>query len=36
LITFLYPSSYPHQQHSERFTANAIRYIEAGLKYGMK
>jgi uroporphyrinogen decarboxylase-like protein len=34
--TFLCPSSCPHQQHTERFTANAIRYIEAGLKYGAK
>jgi hypothetical protein len=32
--TFLYPSAGPHQQHTARFTANAIRYIEAGLKYG--
>lgn len=32
--TVLYPSSAPHQQHTERFTANAVRYIEAGLRYG--
>jgi len=30
----LYPSSTPHTQHSERLLANAVRYIEAGLKYG--
>lgn len=34
--TVLCPSSTPHQQHSERFTANAIRYVEAGLKYGAR
>jgi len=34
--TFLYPSAGPHQQHSARFTANAIRYIEAGVKYGAR
>jgi len=34
--TVLYPSATPHQQHTERFTANAIRYIEAGLKYGAR
>jgi len=34
--TVLYPSSTPHQQHTDRFTANAIRYIEAGLKYGAR
>ena len=34
--TVLYPSATPHQQHSEQFTANAIRYIEAGLKYGAR
>jgi hypothetical protein len=32
--TFLYTSAGPHQQHTARFTANAIRYIEAGMKYG--
>ena len=32
--TVLYPSSTPHERHTDRFTANAIRYIEAGLKYG--
>ncbi|MBL7223008.1 MAG: hypothetical protein ISS72_04070 [Candidatus Brocadiae bacterium] len=32
--TVLYPSSAPHQQHTERFTANAVRYIEAGRRYG--
>jgi len=30
----LFPSSTPHERHTEVFTANAIRYIEAGLKYG--
>ena len=30
----LFPSAVPHQQHTPRFTANAIRYIKAGLKYG--
>lgn len=30
----LYPSAGPHQQHTRRFTTNAVRYIEAGLKYG--
>ena len=34
--TVLYPSATPHEQHSERFTANAIRYIEAGLRYGAR
>jgi len=34
--TFLCPSSAPHEAHTERFTANAIRYIEAGLKYGTR
>lgn len=32
----LYPSATPHQRHSARFTANAIRYIQAGLKYGAR
>ena len=32
--TVLYPSAPPHQRHTDLFTANAIRYIEAGLKYG--
>jgi len=32
----LYPSAGPHEQHSARFTANAIRYIEAGLRYGAR
>jgi len=32
--TVLFPSSTPHERHSDRFTANAVRYIEAGLKYG--
>ncbi len=31
---FLYPSAPPHQQHTPRFTGNAIRYIETALKYG--
>lgn len=30
----LFPSATPHERHTPRFTANAIRYIEAGLKYG--
>lgn len=30
----LCPSAGPHERPSDRFTANAIRYIEAGLKYG--
>jgi len=30
----LSPSASPHERHTPRFTANAIRYIEAGLKYG--
>jgi len=30
----LLPSAAPHERHTPRFTANAIRYIEAGLKYG--
>ncbi len=34
--TVLYPSATPHEQHSGRFTANAIRYIEAGLRYGAR
>ena len=34
--TVLCPSATPHEQHSQRFTANAIRYIEAGLKYGTR
>jgi len=28
------PSAAPHQRHTPKFTANAIRYLEAGLKYG--
>ena len=32
--TFLCPSAGPHERHTDRFTANAIRYLEAGLKYG--
>ncbi|KPK84652.1 MAG: hypothetical protein AMJ81_05085 [Phycisphaerae bacterium SM23_33] len=32
--TVLYPSATPHERHSERFLANAVRYIEAGLRYG--
>jgi len=32
--TILFPSATPHERHSGRFTANAVRYIEAGLKYG--
>ena len=30
----LFPSSVPHERHSEKFLANAQRYLEAGLKYG--
>ncbi len=30
----LCPSASPHERHGELFTANAVRYIEAGLKYG--
>ncbi len=30
----LFPSATPHQRHTPRFTANAIRYIESALKYG--
>ncbi len=30
----LFPSATPHERHTPRFTANAIRYIETGLKYG--
>ena len=30
----LYPSAGPHERPTDRFTANAIRYIEAGVKYG--
>ena len=30
----LMPSATPHQRPSDRFLANAERYIEAGLKYG--
>ena len=32
--TVLYPSAAPHERHTERFLANAERYIQAGLKYG--
>lgn len=32
--TVLFPSSVPHQQHAPKFLANAVRYIEAGMKYG--
>ncbi len=34
--TVLDVSAPPHEQHTERFTANAVRYIEAGLKYGAR
>ena len=34
--TVLYPSATPHERHTDRFTANAVRYIEAGLKYGAR
>ncbi len=30
----LMPSSVPHERHTPRLLANAVRYIEAGLKYG--
>ena len=30
----LFPSAGPHERPTDQFTANAIRYIEAGLKYG--
>jgi len=30
----LYPSAAPHERHSEKFLANAQRYIEAGQRYG--
>lgn len=30
----LFPSSTPHERHNPKFTANAIRYIESGVKYG--
>ena len=30
----LCPSAGPHERISDRFTENAVRYIEAGLKYG--
>ena len=32
--TVLFPSATPHERHSQKFLANAVRYIEAGLKYG--
>jgi uroporphyrinogen-III decarboxylase len=32
--TILYPSATPHERASDKFLANARRYIEAGLKYG--
>ena len=32
--TVLCPSAGPHERLRSRFTANAVRYIEAGLKYG--
>ena len=32
--TVLYPSAGPHERLTDRFTENAVRYIEAGLKYG--
>ncbi|MFC1479408.1 uroporphyrinogen decarboxylase family protein [Planctomycetota bacterium] len=34
--TILFPSATPHEKQTEQFTENAIRYIEAGLKYGVK
>ncbi len=32
--TVLFPSATPHQRHTEKFQANAARYIEAALRYG--
>jgi len=32
--TVIFPSSTPHERPTERFLANAERYIEAGLRYG--
>jgi uroporphyrinogen-III decarboxylase len=32
--TVLFPSAVPHERHTAKFMANAVRYIEAGLKYG--
>jgi hypothetical protein len=32
--TVLYPSATPHERHSPQLLANAVRFIEAGLKYG--
>ena len=32
--TILFPSATPHERHSEKFLANAQRYIEAGLRFG--
>ena len=34
--TILFPSATPHEKHTDQFTENAVRYIEAGLKYGKK
>jgi len=34
--TVLFPSATPHERHTDLFTENAVRYIEAGLKYGRK
>ena len=32
--TVLCTSAGPHERHTAQFTANAIRYLEAGLRYG--
>ena len=32
----LWPSASPHQAHTPRFNANALRYLETGLKYGAR
>jgi uroporphyrinogen-III decarboxylase len=32
--TILYTSAGPHQRPSDQMLANAVRYVEAGLKYG--
>lgn len=34
--TILMPSATPHEVMSERFVANALRYLEAGMKYGRR
>ena len=32
----LWPSASPHQAHTDRFNANARRYLETALEYGRK